>query len=308
MMYKNVAIIGSNGFIGSHLTHKLQQVEGINLFLFGKKNISVFGDSFPYSVIDLTNKTQIAESFSNIDLVYYLASESIPASSWDTPELEVEKNLLPFLKFLDAISALKVKKIAFISSGGTIYGPTTESAKEDSNKNPFSPHGITKLTMEYFLNYFKVKNGLNFHVYRVSNVYGEGQNTKKGIGIINTFLEKILSHNEINIFGSGNNIRNYIYVKDLAEILSFALYSNPESSDVFNLSSNDTLSINDMVEVIKSVVTENFKTIYNPQRQSDNSAIYLDNTKLVKAYPEFKFTPLAEGIQHTYNFIKGIHP
>ena len=282
MEYNKVAIIGSNGFIGVHLTNILLQSPGIQLFLFGKSDVSAFGDTVPYTKIDLTNSLQINTCFADIDLVYYLASETIPSTSWDNPLIEIEKNLLPFLNFMEQIVKHKVKKVVFISSAGTIYGPTHLSVTETSYTNPFSPYGINKLTMEHYLNYYKVRHNLAYDIYRVSNIYGDGQNTKKGIGIINTFLENILTANKVQIFGNGEHIRNYIYIKDLAVLLS----------------------INDLVKIIKGVVKEEFEVTYTPTRQSDNPAIYLDNSKMLNAYPDLKLTPIAEGIEKTYEFIK----
>jgi len=303
MSMKNIAVIGANGFIGRNLTSRLMQDPKLNLFLFGKSKTSVFGDTLPYVQLNLSNTEQVTKHFGGIDLVYYLASESIPSSTWEKPTLEIEKNLLPFIHFLECIVKLKVKKIAFVSSAGTIYGASDQKVSEDSNKKPFSPYGITKLTMEYYLNYFEVKYKLHYDVYRVSNVYGDGQDTSKGLGIINTFLEKIITEKKIRIFGDGENIRNYIYVKDVANLLCLSLMSDPKNSNIYNLSSNDTLSINTLVAIIKKVVNQDFETLYQDNRQSDNSTIYLDNSKIAGAYPGFKFSTLEEGISKTYTYI-----
>lgn len=304
MSVKKVAIIGSNGFIGKHLTEKLSQNPSIELSLFGKGNISAFGDKYSYHKLDLMNSPQVNTQFENVDLVYYLASETIPATSWDNPFIELEKNLLPFINFLECLPALQIKKVVFLSSAGTIYGHSNDPVNEESNKHPFSPYGIVKLAMENFLNYYKTKYHLNFDIYRVSNVYGEGQDTSKGLGIINTFLEKIISEKKINVFGDGKNVRNYIYVKDVAELLSFSVTSDLTKSEVFNLSSNDTLSINELVTIMKSVISEKFEINYSENRQSDNLAIKLDNQKILNAHPNFSFTKIEDGILKTYQYIK----
>ncbi len=195
-----------------------------------------------------------------------------------------------------------MKKVVFTSSAGTIYGTTGEKATEDFFKNPYSPHGIVKLTMEYFLNYFKVKHGMDFDVYRIANCYGPGQNTGKGLGLINTFLEKILSEHKIQIFGDGKAIRNYVYVGDLAELMALSL--TDATSGIYNASSNDHLDINSIIDLLKEVVEEKFEVLYTEKRQSDNPAIYLDNTRILAAHPEFQFTGIRDGISKTYLHIK----
>lgn len=300
----NVAVIGANGFIGKHLVAKLSSLPNVNVFAFDISDKSAFDSKITYKKNDLSDAKQIASDFAEIDIVYFLASATIPVTSWENPIMEMEKNLIPFINFGNIVAQLKVKKIAFLSSAGTIYGSTKQKVSETSDKNPFSPYGITKLAMENFLLYFKTRYNINFDVYRISNVYGEGQNTSKGLGLINTLLEKIISENKIKIFGNGETLRNYIYVKDVAELLSLSTTADVGTSSTYNISSNDSLTINQIVDVIKTTVSEKFEIINEETRLSDNSAIDLDNTKIIKAIPSFKFTPIAKGIAQTYSYIK----
>ncbi len=302
----NIAIIGANGFIGKHLTEKLVSVSEANVFLFGKNDVSSYGNSIPYAKLDLDNKQQLVAHFNTIDFIYYLASETIPSTSWENPAMDIEKNLLPFIKFIEGIAHLNIKKVIFISSGGTVYGATENMVDEHSFTNPFSPYGIIKLTIEHFLNYFKVKYNLNFDIYRVSNVYGEGQNTGKGIGLINTFIEKIISEKKIYIFGDGKNVRNYLYVKDLAQLITTSLYNDINASELYNTSSDFTLNINEIVAILKKIIPEQFEVVYKEARQSDNSTIHLNNSKLIAINPGFKFTSIEEGILKTYRHIKNL--
>ena len=300
----NVAVIGANGFIGKHLVAKLSSLNNTKVFAFDLSEGHSFGNDVIYRKNDLSDLKQIATDFKEIDLVYFLASATIPATSWEDPMLEIERNLKPFILFAETVSRLQVKKIAFLSSAGTIYGMTKEKVGETSDKKPFSPYGIIKLTIENFLSYFKTKYNINFDIYRVSNVYGEGQNTSKGLGLINTLLEKIISEKKITIFGKGENLRNYIYVKDVAELLSYSATTDTGVSSTYNISSDDTLTINQVVEIIRKTVSEDFTIDRKENRLSDNAAIDLDNSKLKKAFPQFKFTPVNEGIKKTYSFIK----
>lgn len=300
----NVAIIGANGFIGRHLIDVMSKSSFVKLSLFGRNDKIIEGTELHCSKIDLFNVEQINLKFADIDVVYYLASATIPSSSWENPLIEFENNLIPFFTFTESIAKLGVKKIVFVSSAGTIYGPSKFKVSENSDKHPFSPYGIIKLTMEHFLNYFKNKYDINFDIYRISNVYGEGQNTSKGLGIINTFIENILSLNEIHIFGDGENIRNYVYVKDVARILSHSSFKELNSSEIYNLSSNDTLSINELVNIIKVQMPEEFSVIYENNRKSDNAFIDLDNSKLINEMNCFSFTPIHIGINETYQSIK----
>ena len=300
----NVAIIGSNGFIGSHLVNNLSKDKTVNLILFGRSNVSLFDTQFPYSKLELQDVNKLNTQFSKIDIVYYLASATIPATSWENPTIELQENLLPFINFTEVISTLGVKKIVYISSAGTIYGPSLNKLNEESDKQPFSPYGIIKLTIEHFLNYFKAKYDINYDIYRVSNVYGEGQNTGHGLGIINTFIEQIISNQKIQIFGNGDNIRNYVYVKDVAEVLSHSLKLDTSVSNIYNIASNDTISINSLVSTLKKIIPIEFEINYKEKRKSDNSTIDVDNAKILSEIPNMVFTDLENGIIKTYQFLK----
>jgi UDP-glucose 4-epimerase len=302
MTVLNVAVIGSNGFIARHLVRKLKSMPGINLFLFGRSEKNFFND-LPYKPINFHDPEKLKSDFSEIDIVYHMVSETIPSTSWEDPMIEIEKNLIPFTKFLNILTRTRVKKIAFISSAGTVYGTTTGKVSEDSDKSPFSPYGIIKLTMENLLRYYHSKCGLNYDIYRVSNVYGEGQDTSKGLGIINTFLEKIIDENKVVIFGDGESTRNYIYAEDVANLVTHSVIK-PGTSGIYNIASDSTLSINELIGILRKTVREEFKLQHEKGRQSDNKFIDLDNSRILSEFPGFRFTDINEGINKTYLSLK----
>ena len=98
--------------------------------------------------------------------------------------------------------------------------------------------------MEYYLHYYENRFNLKNIIFRISNIYGELQNTNNGLGVINTFLEKIIKNKKIDVYGDGTVVRNYIYIKDVVEILFEAHLYDFLNSSTFNLSSNYSLSIN----------------------------------------------------------------
>jgi UDP-glucose 4-epimerase len=298
-----VAIIGSNGFIAGHLIRKLQAMSGIELHLFGRSAHSNFGTNISYRQINFNDARRLTADFSGMDVVYHMVSETIPSTSWEDPLIEIEKNLLPFTRFMNVIAPLRIKKLAFISSAGTVYGATSGKVREDADKKPFSPYGIIKLAMENLLNYYKVKHDLQYDVYRVSNVYGEGQDTSKGLGIINTFLEKIILENSVTVFGDGNVTRNYIYAGDVAELISLSV-KDIQTSWIYNISSDCTITINALVEKLHECVPDKFGVNYVGARQSDNSYVDLDNSAILSRTPGFRFTDIREGIKRTYEALK----
>lgn len=297
-----VGIIGAAGFIGRNLAMHLSGRSDVSLTCFCRSAREING--IACEQLDLLDPAAVSEKMSRIDIAYYLASETIPASSWNDPLLEVERNLVPFLKFMQAAAGASLKKLVFLSSAGTVYGASTQRISEFSDKRPFAPYGITKLAMEQYLSYFEIRSGIHYDVFRVSNVYGEGQDTTKGLGLINTLIEKILAEKKVTVFGEGNNSRNFIYINDAVELLTLSLRKPFTSSDTYNLSSNDTLSVREIIERIRQVTGEQFEIVRVPARQSDNPYIDLDNSRILGDFGDFRFTPLETGIARTYAHIK----
>ena len=300
----NIGIVGCNGFIGKHLSLFLAKNTAVSLHLFGRSDFNQTTVENSYSKLNVLDKEDTIRKLKDIDLIYYLASDSIPVSSWENPKVEIEKNLLPFLDFLECVVETSIRKIVFVSSAGTIYGTSIEKLDEKADKLPFSPYGINKLTMEYYLNYYQKKKHLSYEIFRVSNIYGENQQTNKGLGIINTFLENIVKNENIKVYGNGETVRNYIYIDDVVRFLATSVDTHLSASNIYNLCSNDNLSINELLKLIGSVVSEDYNLIHVDSRNSDNPFILLDNSKIKAAFPSIDFTPINNGIQSCYKHIK----
>lgn len=299
-----VLILGASGFIGKHLAAALAEKEVISLTVFGQNLDFSFDKNIRYVPGDFTNSENLKEALENQDIVYHLISQTIPSSSWNNPILEIEKNLTPSLKFIELAAKSGVKKICFASSGGTIYGLQQNLLTEENLTEPFSPHGIIKRSIESFLQYARVKYQINYDIYRISNAYGEGQNVGKGIGFINTALENIVNNRPVLVYGNGENVRDYIYVKDIAKLLMLSIFKPLEDSEIYNVSSNHAINLNDLITLIKEVTKINFEISYLPSRPSDNRKTILDNSRIMKNFGNTTLVSLEDGIKNTYAYLK----
>lgn len=302
-----IGILGANGFVGKALTEKfLKEKNFLELHLYSRNiyNIIKSKNVFEHQFNIHSDNHFFPKSLLEIDVLYYLISESIPASSWDFPSNEIQNNLIPFTKLIEHLKNGKLKKIIFTSSAGTIYGPSQEKIKEDGLKKPFSPHGITKLTIEYFLEYLKTKYSIQYDIFRISNIYGPGQNTSKGLGLINTLLEKMIGNEEILIYGDGTNTRNYIYIDDVAKTLNQAINNSLKISNTINLASSYHYTINEIISRIEEVSNSRLSFTKAPPRNSDNSIILIDNSKLKELFPSFDDTNIEKGIKETLNYLR----
>ncbi len=169
---------------------------------------------------DFNNEVDIKNSLKNIDIVFHLVSSTLPANSNENPVYDVETNLISSLKLFEECIQHKIKKVVFISSGGTVYGvPDKTPIIESHPLNPICSYGIIKKAIEDYLFMFNKIYGLSYNVFRLSNPYGERQNPYVAQGVIPVFLSKIIQNQKIEIWGDGEVTRDYIYIKDAVELL-----------------------------------------------------------------------------------------
>lgn len=301
-----VLILGANGFIGQHLAKSLAADTSLILTLFSRKFdpelLKLKRSGVNFITGNYNNPLDLSPVIRGQDIIYHLISESVASSSWNNPQAEVQGNLLPTIQLLQLCVDLSVKKIVFASSGGTVYGQREEVCTEKDALHPFSPYGIVKVAIENFLEYFRVRSGLNYDVYRISNPYGPGLN-KPGFGVINTWLRAVAKGEKIRMYGDGKASKDYIYIDDLIHFLGHSINSGNES-EVYNVSSGEISSLNDIVAAINRLDLGDMDIERLPGALGDNKIVRISNQKILSRYPDFNFTSLEEGIAITSRSVK----
>ncbi len=215
-----VLVTGGAGFIGSHVVDLLvenrHEIFVIDNLLSGI--VDNINKKAVFYCIDLGDYDKIREIFEKekFDVVYHLAAQIDIRKSVEEPIKDAEINILNSLNLLELCVKFSVKKFIFSSSGGAVYGdnvevPSVEGARED----PISPYGISKLSVEKYLNFYNKVYGLEFVSLRYSNVYGPRQNSKGEAGVIAIFFDRMLDNKKPIIFG-GEQTRDFVYVGDVA--------------------------------------------------------------------------------------------
>lgn len=300
-------ILGGNGFIGSHLVDKL---------LAERHSVRVF-DKYPeryrqpllqvdYRFGDFGNRGLLAEALPGIDVVFHLINTSLPKTSNDDPAYDVQSNVIETLFMLEKCVELGVKKIVFISSGGTVYGrPLQLPIAEIGATEPECSYGITKLMIEKYLALYQHLYGLDYVVVRPSNPFGSRQNPQGIQGVIPVFLGKVAKGEHIEIWGDGEVVRDYLYIDDLVDgVYRAAMSDSPER--IFNLGSGKGHSLNEIVGSIRAVTGVNFQVNYKPGRSFDVPKIWLDITRANKQLGWEPSISLDDGILRTWEFIRSL--
>lgn len=290
-----VMIIGGMGFIGESLSRRLLS-EDYSIAIYDRVEANIEGVE---SIVgDFSNEKCWDKILEGIDVVYHLVSTTVPSSSNKDIPFDIMSNVIGSVNLLDAVSRNKnIKKIIFISSGGTIYGEGYNNPiKEEDQTNPICSYGIHKLTIEKYLNYFNKAFGLNYNVIRLGNPFGIRKDTNNGQGVIPIFINKVLNNDKISIWGNDQIIRDYIFIDDVIEALMKVMYYNGEES-VFNLGTGMGYSLNEIIENIESALDKkaNVEVIESRGYDVDYNVLCID--KIMKELDWKPKVSLVDGIR-----------
>jgi len=301
-----ILVTGGAGFIGSWVAdafikegHKVLVVDDLSTGIEGnipKKAEFIKGD--------IRESALLKKVFSNFkpDIVNHHAAQINVRRSVEDPVFDAEVNIIGTLNLLELSVKHKIKSFIFASSGGAIYGePKKLPADETTYPIPISPYGASKYAIEKYLGYYKAVHGLDYVALRYSNVYGPRQNPHGEAGVLAIFCNRIMSGKPCEIFGDGNQTRDYVFVGDVAKANILSVNS-PSGS--YNIGTQIETSVNDLVTTLRKVTKREFKVEYSPPRAGEVLRIYL-NIHLAKRV--LGWSPnvnLEDGICQTWKWFK----
>lgn len=267
-------VLGGRGFIGGHLVDALL-ARGDFVRCFDRPHVAPLGEAhlsnqrFELFEGDILSEADVIEAVVGCDVCFHLVSTTLPKSSNADPVFDVESNLLGTLRLLNHAIKSGLKKVIFVSSGGTVYGvPTQLPIPETHPTDPLCSYGITKLAIEKYLWLFQQLHGLDYRVLRISNPYGARQRTHASQGVVAVFLGKVLRGEPVEIWGDGSVVRDYVYIADVVDALLLAV-ENTSNKHVFNIGAGRGLSLNQVLDAIEGVTGRVADRHYSPGRVFD---------------------------------------
>jgi len=288
-----VLVTGGAGFIGSHLVDEALE-EGYDVVTIdnlnnGKlENLNKDAKFYKVDIVDIDNLSLVFEK-EKPDYVIHLAAQISLRESLKNPIYDAEQNILGSINILECCRKFNVKKVVYASSAAVYGFPKYLPVDEKHPINPFSPYGVSKHTVEHYLQYYHENFEIDYIILRYSNVYGERQDPLGEAGVIAIFIDKLKKGERPIIFGDGEQTRDFIYAKDVVEANLLALEKETENK-VFNISTNTETSVNELFKKIKEIMNSNINPIYkNPIKEVRN--IRLDNSLAEK---ELNWKPKVE--------------
>jgi UDP-glucose 4-epimerase len=298
-----VLITGGAGFIGSHLADKLLELnhEVFVLDDLSSGDLNNLSARCKFFEVEICDKNSISKAFEIVkpDAVYHLAAQINVRKSITDPVSDAEINTIGTLNVLSECVKHKVNKIIFSSSGGAIYQDDNDFLKtENSVIQPASPYGISKWTGEQYIKFYKEIYGLDYTILRLSNVYGPRQNSKGEAGVISIFINNVKGNKPLTVFGTGEQIRDYIYVEDVVNAMELSL----RVSGTFNVSTGKETKVNQLVDKICSEF--NYDTVlYAPKIEGELFRNCL-SSKLLQSYGWQVLHDIESGLNKTIKYFK----
>jgi len=273
---KKAIVTGGAGFIGSHIAEELAgrgyQVIIIDNLTSGKltnlKSI-LNGKKAQFIQGTIGDLPLLRKLFSGAEYVFHQAAIASVPRSVKNPRASHITNATGTLNVLIAARDNGVKKVVYASSSA-VYGDTPAPVqKEDLPPNPLSPYAVAKLTGEYYCKVFQEIYGIGTASLRYFNVYGPLQDPNSAYAaVIPVFISRVLSGKPPVIYGDGEQTRDFIYVKDVAEANILAAES--KATGIFNIGSGNRVTVNDLAQlIIKLAGKSNIKPVYKEARPGD---------------------------------------
>ncbi len=309
----NITIIGAAGFIGTNLTLNLGKSKDNSLTLVDTEDyyfdhIRATGLSNVRYVADpLTYESDFDRMVKGADVVYHLFSTSNPTNSNQKIADELQGNVVFSSNLFEACGRQKVKKVVFISSGGTIYGKNAMCpCREDSATDPITSYGLQKLTIEKLLYLCHYIYGFDYKIIRLSNPFGPYQRPNGLLGVVTTFIYKALKRERLSVYGDGSVVRDFIFIDDVIRGIQQIVNGNSDYH-VFNLGSGYGVSVQQVIEAISRVLKTELDVEYTPARNVDVPINYLDICRYEKEFGPLNPLPLEAGIKITARYLRNMY-
>ena len=311
---KKVLVCGGDGFIGSHLTNLLVQSDA-NTVVVGRsekcKNVNL-SNNLEYVKANLLELDECKKIVKDFDYVFNVAGTTggIDWQLQNSKGLFFENSLLN-LNLLLSVAESNVKRYQFLSSvvayPKNAKNPLTESTILDfENYNNNFGYEHTKILGEMQCKSFAEEFAMKISVIRSDNTYGPNDNFSSSSRVIPSLIKKVLESNTtVQVWGSGKQIRTFIFVKDLARGLLLGLEKHPYP-DPINISSNEKITIKSLVELIIKLANKDLKVIFNSNKPEGSLERCLD---ISKAKTLLHFSPkwdIENGLSVTLDWYKKI--
>lgn len=302
MSHESVLVLGAGGFIGTHLVAALR-ARDIAVIAATRTPLAEPIRGIRNVVGDFVDADAFSALLGSCKAVIHTAAHSTPGSSMATPLLDGD--LRTTLSLLEAMQRNPQCRLLFLSSAGTLYGDREQPACETDPLRPRSYHGAGKAAAEHFIQAWASQHSGTAIIIRPSNIYGDGQRPKRGFAIVPTAMQCALDGNDLQVYGDGIQVRDYLHVQDLTNLCLAALDASvPIGTHVFNAASGIATSLEQLIAGIEIASGLPIKRRYVPARPADVDIILLDPRSARDIFGWSSSVSLQQGLAGTWDWFR----
>ncbi len=304
MRSRRALVTGVAGFIASHLARRLVaegwDVIGVDDLSTGHERNIPPGIQFVRT--DLSDSAQVESLPGDYAAILHLAGQSSGEISFDDPVADLRMNTIGTLNLLRHGSQHRVGRIVYASSMSVYGSVPDEPISERTAPAPLSCYGVGKLASEGYLRVYG--RSLPFVGLRMFNVYGPGQDLKNlRQGMVSIYLAQALQFGRIEVKGSLERFRDFVYIDDVVEAWWRALIRDEGLGRFLNVGTGQRTTVGQLLEAICAHVPE-ATSFVGHSTLGDQSGIYADVEALRKSLGFVPATPLATGLGAFVNWAK----
>ncbi|MCW2249570.1 UDP-glucose 4-epimerase [Azospirillum fermentarium] len=260
-------------------------------------------DGIAWHIGDFTDRGRLVRALGGCTVAYHLIGSTSPARSNAAPAEDVADTVIGTIAFLDAAVAAGVKRVVFVSSGGTVYGVQNRlPIAEDFPTDPICAYGINKLAIEKYLHLYHHLHGLDYCVLRVANPFGEGQVSRRQQGVVAAFAAAAAHGEPLVIWGDGSIVRDYVHIDDVTAALIQAGTVPALAERVINIGSGEGRSVLDVADAMEAAAGRPLVRDFRPGRPVDVPAVVLDITRARRVLEWSPQVPWREAVARAYRF------
>jgi UDP-glucose 4-epimerase len=301
-----ILVTGGAGFIGSHLVdcflasgHEVAVID--NLSSGFKANVPKGVSLHELDVRDPAVE-KVLIGFRPDVLCHHAAQLDVRKSVSD-PMFDADVNIVGTLRLLEFCRHHGTSRVLFASTGGAIYGEQDVfPAPETHPERPISPYGVAKLSVERYLDFYRVQYGIKSTCMRYANVYGPRQNAKGEAGVVAIFADFLLRNTTPTIFGTGEQTRDFVYVKDVARANLAAL--KHDLVGPYNVGTGVETNVNQLYAKMAQAFGSSLKPKYDTARPGEQMRSCLDASKLARETDWKIEVSIEQGLKETCEYFK----